>query len=260
MSQVVRYKKGKVVFEVLTEAGAAAKFREGRVPWEQVLVTDIIFKNQSKGERAKEEDLASVFGGLDSLEILRKIVMEGDLQVSSAERREALDKKKHEILHYLHRNFLDPTLKLPHPLARLEGALEETKFRVDPDAPASRQALDLIKALSGVLFFSKALKEASLRLGHKYVGACSNIIHSMAEVQKETYTPEGVVWELGIPPADFDAFVAALNKVTKGDYDFVFAGSALPDKPEEKGGKSSRGRGGKARGASHSRGKGKRGK
>ena len=55
--QLVRWKKGKKTFEVITNSGSVLKYRDGKESWSNVLMADVIFKNYSKGERASAADL-----------------------------------------------------------------------------------------------------------------------------------------------------------------------------------------------------------
>jgi ribosome maturation protein Sdo1 len=43
--QVVRYKAGKITFELLTKPGNALKFKEGKVVWDNVTFSDEVSAN-----------------------------------------------------------------------------------------------------------------------------------------------------------------------------------------------------------------------
>ena len=58
MSQLVRHKVGKLNFELMVKPGAVQEYRKGNISWNDAIETDIIFKNQSAGDRAKAADLA----------------------------------------------------------------------------------------------------------------------------------------------------------------------------------------------------------
>lgn len=103
-------------------------------------------------------------------------------------------------MNYIHKNYLDPKTKLPHPMVRLEQAFENSKIRIDPDASEVKQAEVLMKSLQGKLLFSKAEIEGELTVAKSYMGSCSNIVHSMTEVKREEYSASGVVWYIGISP------------------------------------------------------------
>jgi hypothetical protein len=53
--------------------------------------------------------------------------MKGELQLTAAERQEKIDKKRKEIVNYIHKYYIDPKTKLPHPVVRIEGAIDEIK-------------------------------------------------------------------------------------------------------------------------------------
>lgn len=57
-TQLVRYKQGKNTFEIMVKPGTVKKYREGKLDINSVIETDVIFKNQSKGDRANGNDLS----------------------------------------------------------------------------------------------------------------------------------------------------------------------------------------------------------
>lgn len=56
-ANLVRFKQGKTSFEVMVKPGSVKKYREGKLSIQDVIETDVIFKNQSKGERVNAADL-----------------------------------------------------------------------------------------------------------------------------------------------------------------------------------------------------------
>merc|ERR1719480_550940 len=100
--QVVRFKEGKMVFEILTKTDAVLAFQDGRLGWNDVLITDAIFTNSSKGDLAKDADLQAVFGTDDPVAVAKIIVEKGKLQLTSAQRKKFVDDKRQEIIGYLH--------------------------------------------------------------------------------------------------------------------------------------------------------------
>lgn len=60
-TQLVRFKRGKHSFEVMTNVGSAQKFRDGKLGLDNVLQADVVWTNQSKGERAKGSELKYIF-------------------------------------------------------------------------------------------------------------------------------------------------------------------------------------------------------
>jgi ribosome maturation protein Sdo1 len=59
-TQLVRFKQGKACFEIMVKPGAVKKYREGILDVNSTIETDVIFKDQSKGDRANVAELAYV--------------------------------------------------------------------------------------------------------------------------------------------------------------------------------------------------------
>jgi len=217
MSQLVKYISGKKRFEVLTKEGSVRKFREGKLGWNNVLFADQIFTDSKKGNVAKDKDLKNVFGTNDLTECLKKIVLEGELSVSAKERREDMKRHRQAVIGYLHRTYVDAS-NLPHPTTRLEAAVNESKVRLDPSEQVEKQAIDIVKDMSGKLVFRKNTVEYTVAVTHTYARKASSVIYQYCEVNKEDWGANGCVWTFGIGAPEFDKFMAALNKITHGDY------------------------------------------
>jgi ribosome maturation protein SDO1 len=148
------------------------------------------------------------------------ILQKGEVQVSSAERKEKLEKRKREVINFIHKYYVDPSKKLPHPVARIENALEECKVRVDADVPVEKQIPDIISKLVNVIPLKKTTLEGQLIVPHSFIGAASSIIARYVTVERESYSSHGCTYDIGIVPGEYDLFMSEMNRVTKGNFDF----------------------------------------
>ena len=217
MSQLVRYKHGKKVYEVVTKPGAVRKYRDGKLGWDNVLATDAIFTNFKKGNFAKGSELQETFGTSDEMKVAKMIVEKGDAQVSASERKQDFEDHRRAVIGFIQRTYVDAK-GIPHPRTRIDVAVDESKVRLDPSQQVEKQADDIVKKMQGVLVFKKTLMEYTVFLDHRYAKKCSGIIYKNAEVQKEDWDAQGCKWALNISPLDFDAFCIELNRSTGGDY------------------------------------------
>jgi ribosome maturation protein SDO1 len=221
-SQLVVYKHNKKLsFEIITYNGTVRKFKNNQLGWDKVLQTDLIFTNSKKGNRASSKDLKTAFGTDDLNECAKLIVEKGELQVSAKERKEDTKTKKNEIIYYIHKNYIDPKSKLPHPMSRLELAIDNLKYRIDTKRLTEQQANEIIKKLQGKLFFKKSLIEMKVSMEHRYIGQCSNVIYGMTNVIKERITSDGYEWKVSISSSDFDSFIEKLTKLTSGHFEMT---------------------------------------
>eukprot|EP01130_Rhizamoeba_saxonica_P013348 TRINITY_DN5692_c0_g1_i3.p1 TRINITY_DN5692_c0_g1~~TRINITY_DN5692_c0_g1_i3.p1 ORF type:complete len:159 (+),score=30.56 TRINITY_DN5692_c0_g1_i3:37-477(+) len=128
--QLVRFrndgKRGKT-FELMCHPGMPAKFRKGLIGFDNVLISDEVWLNHKKGIRAADGDLEDIFGSTDLPAITRRILEDGDIQLTQAERQAIVDKKRREIINYIHKYYVDPKTSLPHPVLRVENAVADVK-------------------------------------------------------------------------------------------------------------------------------------
>jgi ribosome maturation protein SDO1 len=144
---IARLKKGGEVFEVLVDPYLARDLKEGReVDFEQLLAVEEVFKDARKGERVSKEELTKVFGTADIRTVARKIIVEGEVQITAEQRKEMLEQKKKQIIEYLRRNTVDPRTGAPHTPARIEMALEQAKVHIDIFKPVEAQIKEIVKA------------------------------------------------------------------------------------------------------------------
>eukprot|EP01084_Bolivina_argentea_P219457 372207_1 len=146
--QTIRYSHGKLKFEILTKKGSALKFRQNNnMSIQNVLMVDKVFTRLSRGKVAKACDLRKAFGTVDIIECCRKILENGDLNLSSAERKSFVERKRNEIIYWIHKNYCNPKTNVPHPTTRISGCMDECKIRIDPKKSTKKQALSAIKKM-----------------------------------------------------------------------------------------------------------------
>jgi len=248
--QVVRYKDGKKNFEIGCKVGTVLKFRKGELGFNNVLASDEIWKNVSKGERANADELKETFGTDKILEIAQTIAEKGDLQLTDAERKAMLEEKKNEIVNYIHKYYTDPRLKTPHPVARIEAAMAELRIHIDPDTPNEKQINDIVKRLPEVLPIKKSEMSGTVSVGHELSAQVQGVLNKLQDLQVKSikHTDESAVFEISMVPGAYDKLVKDLDKTTKGSYDLKLDGGlpsaeAEPEKGKRGGKGGGRGRG-----------------
>lgn len=88
-----------------------------------------------------------VFGTDDEELICKKILAEGELQVSDKERKVELDTLFRDVASILCEKCLNPENNRPYTISMLERALKDVHFSVDPKRPAKTQALEALPIL-----------------------------------------------------------------------------------------------------------------
>jgi ribosome maturation protein SDO1 len=139
-------------FEILTKPEPALDFKLGKaIPISQILVTETIFTDAGKGSKASEEKLQQVFKTTDSLKIAEIILKKGDLQLTTDQRRQLVEDKRKQIISFISRECIDPKTNLPHPPIRIEQAMKEIHFSIDPHKTVEEQSKDIMKLLRPII-------------------------------------------------------------------------------------------------------------
>ena len=149
---VARMTKDNEHFEVLVKPQKALEYRMGKIAGTaEVLVAETIFADANKGTKVSTEALQKSFGTTDALKIAEIILTKGTLQLTTEQRRKMVEDKRKQIIDFIARQSVDPKTNLPHPPTRIENAMEQIRYPIDPFKSVEEQAKDIIKLLRTIL-------------------------------------------------------------------------------------------------------------
>jgi len=216
---IARYKKDEDHFEVLVDPYAAADLIEGKdIDIMQSLAIDAVFQDSKKGKHASEESLQRVFGTNDVVEIAKKIVLKGEIQLTTEQRHKMQRNKRNRIIETIARNAMDPKTKAPHPRQRIELAMEQAGVHVDPFKPVSEQVKTIIEALRPIIPISMDQIRISVKIPPEYTGRAYGIIRNFGTLEREDWQSDGSwLGIIRIAAGMQNEFYDRLNDITKGN-------------------------------------------
>ncbi|MEM3505113.1 MAG: ribosome assembly factor SBDS, partial [Archaeoglobaceae archaeon] len=177
-----------------------------------------VFKNAKKGERAPAEELQKNFGTTDIREIAKKIILEGEVQITAEQRKEMLEAKKRQIITFISKNAIDPRTGTPHPPARIERALEEARVHIDIFKSVEAQIKDIVKALKPILPLKFEEIEIAIKIPAEYVGKAISALYNFGGVTKEEWQKDGSwICVMKIPAGMYGDLMDLLGRTTKGE-------------------------------------------
>ena len=221
---VVKYQK----LEIICNQGTITSYRDGKSSLDDTVVTQEIFKDAKKADRASDADIMKVFQHKDMSKALDEIIKKGDFQLSTAERKKKVEEMRKQIVYYFHKNYMDPKSKLPHPVTRIEAALSDIKgLRIHPDEPVEQQAKNIMKQLRDIIPMKSNALEGTIVVPHAFLGQSQGIIHSTCKVTKEEYTPVGCKMRVAFVASDLEKLLTDLNRVGKGEISFEIDGAGI---------------------------------
>ena len=213
-----RYETGGNRFEILIDPKEAQRYSEGdEIDWEEAIAADGIWNDSAKGDRAPEHLVNDTFGTNDLIEIYKKILNEGTIQLTSQQRKEMVDQKKKQIVAHVVANAMNPQTGGPHPPQRIENAIDEARFSVDPMESIEKQVERLIKSIKILIPISFEKVKIAVKIRAIHVGKCYGQISSLGNIESEEYQKDGS-W-IGIMEMSAASFVKledVLGSLTKG--------------------------------------------
>ncbi|MFX1285158.1 MAG: ribosome assembly factor SBDS [Promethearchaeota archaeon] len=192
---VVRAKFQGNRFEIIVNPELALKYKMGLLDdtttISDILEMDEIFQNASKGEKAPDEILIHCFETTDILKIAEKVLLKGELNLTSEQRQEFFEKKRRQIVTLLAKTCINPKTRTPHPPLRIENAIKEAKVIIDPSLPAESQLKDIIKELRRVLPISMETVKLAVKIPPEFTGKAYGEIKRNAQIEKDEWQNDG---------------------------------------------------------------------
>jgi len=215
---VAHLERGGFRFEVLVEPAAAQKIRDGKeLEIGEDLAVDQIFKDSSKGDRAADENIKKVFGNCDIKAVATIIIKEGEIALTTAQRKEMTEQKRKAIISEIARNAINPQTKAPHPAARIEMAMEEAKVKIDPFKPIEEQVRHVLEALRPLLPIRFEKVNMAVRMKGEDYAKCIADIRNFGTLKKEEWQANGMWIGVVEMPAGLQTdFMEKLNEKTRG--------------------------------------------
>jgi|FLOH01.1.fsa_nt_gi ribosome maturation protein SDO1 len=218
---VARLKTHGIIFEIVVDPDLAVEFKSGKkIEIQEVLNAEEIFSDANKGLHASETDMNAIFKSTNVLEVAKKILEEGEIQLTAEYREQLRAEKKKRIIDIIHRNGIDPRTKSPHPIQRLENAFDEAKVKIDEFRKAEDQVSDILKRLTSILPIRFAKKEIQIIVPAEHATKLYGKVQQFAEMKKDQWMNDGSWLAIVEIPAGLqDEFYDILNKETHGNVD-----------------------------------------
>jgi ribosome maturation protein SDO1 len=210
-------------FEVLVDPDAALAIKRGEFDGdlEEVIAAEDVFEDASRGDRPPETALEEVFGTTDPMEIIPEVVERGEIQITAEQRREMQEQKRRQLINKIARNAVNPQMDdAPHPPERIERALEEAGFRVDPMEPVENQVDDALDALRPVIPIRFDEVVMAVRLPPEHAGSGQAQVRQFGELEREEWQNDGSwVGVVRFPAGLQNEFYDLANEVSSGEAD-----------------------------------------
>jgi len=205
-------------FEVLVKPQKALDYRMGKIAAiTEVLVTETIFSDANKGTKVSEDSLRKAFGITDPLKVAEAILKKGILQLTTEQRRKMVEDKRRQIIDFISRQSVDPKTNLPHPPMRIENAMDQIHYSIDPFKPVEEQAREIVKLLRPILPLKMEQISVGVSVPTEHAARAYGAIKTFGTIKREEWRADGSWYGvLEMPAGLYAPFLEKLGDITKG--------------------------------------------
>ena len=205
-------------FEVLVKPDPALEYKMGkRSDISSALVSDEIYSDANKGSRASSEKMMKHFKTIDSVDIAKQILAKGELNLTTDQRRKMVEEKKRQIIQFINRSFVDPKTHLPHPIVRIEAAMEEVRVPIDPFRKVDDQAKAIVDAVRKILPLKSETLKLTITVPPQFAAQSYSVLKSTGDLLSEEWLADGSLRAMVDINASLKGqFLDRLGAVTKG--------------------------------------------
>ena len=208
-------------FEVLVDPDLASDFKNPEkkdIAIEDVLAVEDIFKDSKKGDKSSDEAMMKVFNSTDILEVATEIINKGHIQLTAQQKRDMQEEKRLMVINKIARESINPQNGLPHPVTRIENAMEEAKVKIDPFKSVDEQVQTVLKAIKVKIPIRFEHVKVAVRLPGSVAGNAFSTINKFGKILNEEWQQDGSwIAVVEIPGGLQDNFNLKMGEISGGE-------------------------------------------
>jgi ribosome maturation protein SDO1 len=223
-SIIARLKTHGKTFEVFVDPEGALALKRGEaVKIENIVAVEDVFSDAKNGDRPAEQDVINAFGTTDPLQIAQKIIIDGELHLTTEQKKKIQDEKRARVINIIATNAINPQTKGPHPPARIEAAMNEAGVHLDPMKNVDELVVIVMKAIRPIIPIRFEEVNIAVKLPAEFAAKAYGAVAAFGTLTKQEWQNDGSwVGVITIPAGRQDELYSLLNRLTKGNAETKF--------------------------------------
>ncbi|MFA5745923.1 MAG: ribosome assembly factor SBDS [archaeon] len=215
---IARYSRNTHHFEILVEPYLAWDYKHGKteISFDNLFAMEEIYSDSAKGKLASEDVIKEVFQTTDFQTIAKKIIIDGEVQLTTNQRNEMLKKRENEIIDFIAKNAHDPKEMTPIPPQRIINALESGKFKFNLSRKKEDEINEVMLILKRAMPISLEKITVTIEVTAQFSGKITPILHKYDIVEEKWLPSGGLFAKLTLPVGLKTKLINDLNNVTHG--------------------------------------------
>ncbi len=188
-----------------------------KIDLEMIFESFIVFEDLKRGRKATDGDMEAVFDTTDGRTISGHVLLDGEIHWTQKQRDEEREKKLKTIINIISKNAINPQNKKPHPVQRIEKAIEEAHVKIDIMKSAEEQVDDIVKQIQTIIPIRMEQVQIAIKIPSTFTAKGYNIVAQYGQIKQEEWQKDGSWMSIVSLPAGFQMeLIDKLNKLTHG--------------------------------------------
>lgn len=208
-------------FEILIDPYKALELKRGmKVDMNDILAYPAVYKDVRSTENVPESELQKAFGTTDVFKIAEKIIKEGEIQLTTEQRRQMVEQKRNQIANIISKRGINPQTNSPHPPQRILNVMEKSGVNIDPFLDAESQIEKVLKEIKPIIPISFQKVIIQIKIPAQYAGKSYSILKNYGSLTDEKWLNDGSLQvNLKILAGMQDELFEKVSSLTHGQFE-----------------------------------------
>jgi ribosome maturation protein SDO1 len=208
-------------FEILVDPEKALEFKRGKkIKMDEILAYPAIYRDVRSTDAVPLETLQKVFGTTDIFRVTEKIIEQGELQLTTEQKRKMIEQKKNQIATIISRRGINPQTNTPHPPQRILSTIEKTGVSIDPFLDAELQVEKVLKEIKVLLPIKFQKVVLQIKIPVQFSGKSYSILKSSGTILQEQWLGDGSLQvQIEILAGMQDELFQKISSLTHGNFE-----------------------------------------
>ena len=217
---VIRLKKGEMKFEVLVDPDKALDFKKGKsINLEEILAYPGVYHDVRRGDTIPEKELQNNFGTMDVFQVAKKVILEGEFQFTTEQRRKFVEENRRKIADIISKRGINPQTNTVHPPQRILNAMDKVGVHVDPFIEAELQVNKIVESIKPLLPIKFQRIIVQVVIPPQFSAKTYSVLKRTVEKFTEQWLNDGSLQiTLDIPAGAQEDMFKKIGDLTKGNF------------------------------------------
>ncbi len=207
-------------FEILVDPSKAMDLKGGKtISMDDALAYPVIYRDVRATETVAEAELQKTFGTTDIYKIAEVILKQGEIQLTTEQRREMVEQKRNQIASIISKRGINPQTNTPHPEQRILNAMHQAGVNVDPFQPADLQLGKIVDAIKKYIPLKFQNVTLQVKVPAQFSGRAFPIIKTCKVVNEQWLNDGSLQASIEIMAGIMDEFIQKISNLTHGNFE-----------------------------------------